>query len=210
MSEMPYDRPTIAETSPFERFQAEDVRDLVREYPLAWVLARGPTPPCLLPLLGEYDSEGRLVALVGHFARRNPLFSTLSHNSSALVLFQGPSGYISPDQAGRQDWAPTWNYAQLSIEATIEITPEETDAAVRRLVKVMEADRAVPWDVGALGGRYASMLKQIVGFRADIVKLSGRFKLSQDETPETARAIIAATPDRALARWMARFNAGRL
>jgi transcriptional regulator len=212
VSETPYDGQTIAETSTFERFRAEDVRDLVREYPLAWVSVRGPggPTPSLLPLLGEYDTKGRLVALVGHFARRNPLFSALLRNPSALVLFQGPSGYVSPDQAGRRDWAPTWNYAQISIEANIEITPDGTDVAVRRLVTAMEADRPVPWDVSELGVRYSSMLNQIVGFRAEVVNLVGRFKLSQDENLATARAIIATTPDRALARWMARFNADRL
>ena len=133
MLEKPKDGRSSSEASIFERFSPDDVRELVREYPLAWVFARGAEDPApsLLPLLGDYDALGRLVGLVGHMSRRNPLVEAFSHDPRALILFQGPSAYVSPDQAGRRDWAPTWNYAQLSIEATVRITPTETDAAIR-------------------------------------------------------------------------------
>lgn len=196
----------------FDQFRPADVRDLIAEFPLAWVCARGGdgAPASLLPLLGDYDADGRLTELVGHLGRRNPLVAALTRDPRAQVLVQGPQGYVSPEHAGRRDWAPTWNYAQLSIEAQVRFTPEETGLAVRRLVEAMETGRARPWTAAELGERYEAMERQIVGFRARVTEVRGRFKLGQDETPETVRAIVAATPDPALARWMARFNTGRL
>jgi transcriptional regulator len=200
-----------AAASPFERFTPADVHDLITQFPLAWVCARTAEPATsLLPLLGDYDAEGRLCELVGHMSRRNPLAAALANDPRALVLFQGPQGYVSPEHAGRRDWAPTWNYAQLCIEAQVRFMPDETGVAVRRLVDTMEAGRSAPWGVEELGHRYQAMERQIVGFRARVTHLCGRFKLGQDESPETVRAIIASTPDAGLASWMRRFNPDRL
>ena len=201
-----------AVATPFEDFAAADVRDLIAEFPLAWVCAvdTAAAAPSLLPLLGDYDEAGRLTRLIGHMGRRNPLVAALTVDPRALILFQGPQGYVSPEQAGRRDWAPTWNYAQLCVTAEVRFTPEETDLAVGRLVDTMEAGRGVPWRVEELGDRFSTMARQIIGFRADVTGLNGRFKLAQDEAAPTARAIVAACPDPVLARWMTRFNAGRL
>ncbi len=198
--------------SVFEQHRLADVRDLIAEFPLALVGVQGAInpPPSLLPLLGDYDETGRLIELVGHMSRRNPLRAALEAQPNAWVQVQGPQSYISPELAGSRDWAPTWNYAQLWIEAQVSFTPEETSAAVRRLVETMEAGRASPWGVDGLGDRYAAMEAQIIGFRARVTQVRGRFKLGQDEAPEIARAIIAGSTDLALARWMTRFNMGRL
>ncbi len=196
----------------FERFGGADVRDLISEYPLAWILPRDGEvrEASLLPLLGEFDAQGRLTDIVGHMGRRNPLFAALSNDPRAVVLFRGPESYVSPEHAGKRDWAPTWNYAQLRIEAEVEFMPEETGAAVARLVEAMEAPRAAPWRSEELGDRYAQMERAIIGFRARVTRLTGRFKLGQDETPETLKTIIANLPDAAMARWMRRFNAERI
>jgi len=196
-------------TALFEQFSPADVRDLLAEFPLALVSASGEAPASLLPLIGDFDAAGSLVELVGHMSRRNPLVGALRRDARATIQVLGPQGYVSPEDAGRRDWAPTWNYAQLGIEAQVSFTPEETGLAVRRLVETMEAGRGRPWRVGELGDRYAAMERRIIGFRARVTGLRGRFKLAQDEAPETARAIVAATRDPALARWTARFNEGR-
>jgi transcriptional regulator len=52
------------------------------------------------------------------------------------------------------------------------------------------------------------MLPHIIGFRARVTALSARFKLGQDETPETLDAILEALPEPAMIDWMRRFNPG--
>lgn len=199
-------------THVFERFGDDDVRALIDEFPLAWVSAADGRAEhaSLLPLVGEYDSAGRLIQLVGHLAKHNPLFAALVASPRALILFRGPESYVSPAHAQVRNWAPTWNYAQLRIEAEVKFEPDRTGEALSILIEAMEGRREDPWDVTALGERYQGMLRAIIGFRARVLDLRGKFKLGQDEQPEVLRSIVSTHPDHALARWMQRFNIGRI
>ena len=196
----------------FEQFDASDVRDLITEFPLAWLCARDARADnaSLLPLLGGYDEAGTLTHLIGHMSRRNPLVEVLSADQRALILFRGPEAYVSPAYAGQRDWAPTWNYAQLRIEADIVFEPDEAVTALTMLVDAMEEGRTEPWTAAELGARYVPMQRMIIAFRATVTSISGKFKLGQDEAPETLRAMLANIPDEPTLRWMHRFNADRI
>jgi transcriptional regulator len=196
--------------SPFERASPGQIRLLVDSCPLAWVIAGGGEEASLLPLIGVYDQHGRLVELIGHFARSNPLHAALLDDPRALILFTGPQGYISPALAGRRDWGPTWNYAQLQIRAEISVEPELTPAAIELLAGRLEQDQADPWRPAELGPRYGQLMTHIVAFRARVTRVRPRFKLGQDEAPDILQTILSGLPDPELARWMRLFNAGRL
>lgn len=198
-------------TGPFSKFGAADVRALIEGYPLAWVLVPGSDGMAAsqLPLIGEYDDEGQLVALIGHLGRANPLAGQLAASRRATILFDGPNGYVSPEHAGRRDWAPTWNHAHVKVAAEVEIDPALTEMSLNVLTDAMERDRADPWHSGEIANRYQGMLQAIIGFRATVTAIEGRFKLGQDERPDTLHAILASQGDAELARWMRRFNDGR-
>jgi len=203
---------TTKETRPlFERFGDDDVRALIDGYPLAWVCGGGAAAleASLLPLVGVYDADGRLCELIGHLMRSNPLFDALVRTPSATILFDGPGAYVSPEHAGRRDWAPTWNYAQVKIAAEIVFEEALTEYSLEILIDRMEAGRARPWRVEELGPRYRHMLTRIIGFRARVTGVSGKFKLAQDESPETLNAILETLPDDDTRAWMRRFNRGR-
>ena len=197
--------------SPFDSYADADVVDLIGEYPLAWVCPSGiePTLPTLLPLLVESDAVGRPVALVGHMARRNPLFAALQADPAMLALFTGPQAYISPAAVSDPGWAPTWNYAQLRVAARVDFIPDGGGAAIQQLIDAMERDRPSGWTTAMMGDRYGPMVDAIIAFRAEIVRIEGRFKLGQDEKPERLREILDRHPSTALVRWMRRFNPGR-
>lgn len=201
----------VSDMDIFTDFDAADVRALIEGYPLAWVAAPDSdiATASLLPLIGEFGEDGSLRALIGHLARRNPLHARLAETGRATILFNGPSGYVSPEHAGRRDWAPTWNYAQLRIAADVRIDTDLTDLSLDVLVEAMERGRATPWSRDGIAERYSAMAGAIIGFRAEITALEGRFKLGQDEKVETLRAILASHPDPDLVRWMRRFNQGR-
>ena len=202
---------TGGKVSLFERFDKADVKALIEEFPLAWV-SGGPAATLdasLLPLVGVYDADGRLVELIGHLMRSNPLYAALERDPHGTILFNGPGAYVSPEHARKRDWAPTWNYAQLKIRAEIRFDDAVTEASLQILIDAMEAGRPEPWNVDELGARYRSMLGHIIGFRATVSELSGKFKLGQDERGETLHNILDSLPDADTVAWMRRFNQGR-
>jgi transcriptional regulator len=200
----------VAENSQFERYDASDLRALITDYPLAWVCARGNAMEASsLPVIGEYDADGKLVGLIGHMAKANPLHDSLRQDPNAVILFNGPGGYVSPEHAGLRDWAPTWNFAQARIAVTMRLDDALTTESLDVLIDAMERDRAAPWRSAEMGSRYHAMAGAIIGFRAAIDHVHARFKLGQDENDDVLARILARHTDAALVRWMRRFNAGR-
>ncbi len=198
---------------PFRPLDDGEVARLVAEHPLAWVVARGDAAGFAaspLPLLADLDGDGRVVRLVGHMARRNRLATVLAECPRALILFQGPQGYVSPGVVRDRSWGPTWNYAVVEVEADVTLRPGDNHAALTRLVDSMERDRAAPWTVAEMGPRYERLSQAIVAFHAEVRRLDARFKLGQDERPEIYRDILGSLPaDDGLAAIMRRSNPGR-
>src|SRR5882672_9097632 len=185
----------------FEPKSAADVSRLIADYPLAWVISSDfqATP---LPLVAETDASGAVVCLIGHFARRNAQVAALQADPRALILFQGPQGYISPRLVSRPGWAPTWNYAVARFDVAIEFAPAETDDAVQRLLRQVEAGRRNPWRVEEMGARYGELRQHIIAFRARVNSAHATFKLGQDENDATFAEIVAGIGDTALSQWM--------
>lgn len=176
-----------------------DIPALIAEYPLAWVISRD-FDATLLPLVTELDGEGRLRSLFGHYARRNPQVAAFEHDGSALILFNGPQGYISPTLVSNPTWGPTWNYAAIRIVADVAFVEDETDASLRRLTNHFESDGA--WTVERMGDRYDQLAQHIIAFRATVRQCEGMFKLGQDETAATFAEITAGHSNVNLTRHM--------
>lgn len=176
-----------------------DIAALIASHPLAWVISRDfdATP---LPLLAECDGQGRLVTLVGHYAQRNPQVAAFEEDPHALILFNGPQGYVSPTLVSNPLWGATWNYATIRVLAEIAFVPSETDTALRQLAAHLEPQNG--WQVDAMGDRYERMMDYIVAFRATVTSCEAVFKLGQDEAKGTFEEIVASHPNRNLARAM--------
>lgn len=190
----------------------DDVLALIREFPLAWVTTRDDSAArvaTLLPMLANLDAGGRVVSLLGHMARRNPLYAALEAEPKAALLFTGPQAYVSPGLVSTPTWAPTWNYAQVRVEADIRLRPDLGREALDRLTRVMDERDQTGWTPRDVGDRYDAMERAIIAFEADITGLTAKFKLGQDETDRSLAEILAAHPDPVLTRWMRRMNAGR-
>jgi transcriptional regulator len=157
-------------------------------------------------LLAETDTDGRINALFGHFALSNPQVALLRADPCAKILFTGPHGYISPQLVSQSGWAPTWNYATAQFDVEIEFRPQETDAALKRLVDKMERGSREPWTIANMGSRYALLVQKVIAFRAHVRSKAGRFKLGQDESAQTLSELLAILDDQQLVRWMRDFN----
>lgn len=196
----------------YKQWSETDVIDLIRAYPLALMMSPdgGELTMTPLPMLPDTDDAGRLIRLVGHLALRNPHTDTLRRQPRAHFLFQGPQGYISPRLLADRNWAPTWNYAVIMIEADVRLTPERTDTAVRRLVEKLEHGRPDAWAVEELGDRYAKLAQRIVGFEAEVRSVDATFKLGQDESDHALQQILAGLDADDLREWMRRFARTRV
>ena len=191
--------------------EPQDIVALIAAYPLAWVVSGGPGDFAAspLPLLGETDVEGRIVSLFGHFARSNPQVAALERDPRATILFQGPQGYISPTLVSNPTWGATWNYAVARFEVDIAFLPEETGESVWQLARAVEKDNVPPWTPAAMAHRYDELIQHIVAFRATVRADSVRFKLGQDERPETFDEIVRGLGEGDLAAWMTRMARNR-
>ncbi|MFL6682369.1 MAG: FMN-binding negative transcriptional regulator [Burkholderiaceae bacterium] len=206
-------------TAPPHRFaprSPQDLADLARQQPLAWICSAGPagllsTP---LPLVPRFASDGRIVAVEGHFARSNAQVAALRADGRATVLWLGVHGYVSPSWMADRTQAPTWNYAsaQLQVDVRLMEQPDAIVAHLRELAKRMEAGRVDAWSIDDMGPRLAQLAQRVIAFRAEVLASQEKYKLGQDERDDVYVDILAgldAQPDAALPAWMRRFNPGR-
>jgi transcriptional regulator len=145
-----------------------------------------------LPLLLDRKC-GRQGALLGHMARANPQWRQAS-GQTALAIFAGPHAYVSPTWYDAEQVVPTWNYTTVHVYGSVEII-EETAALleiVQRSVSIYERAMPRPWSFDPASTFVQRMLTQIVGFRIEIGRIEGKWKLNQNQPPERRVKVIRA------------------
>lgn len=176
----------------FDRFLAE--------MPMCWIVPHaGVDGAILMPAVARRD--GQDLTLLGHLPRRAPATELLGNDGRASFLFLGANGYVSPAMAGRDDWAPTWNFVSARLTGEVTIDDTVTRETVEAAVALMEGSEG--WRMDSVAHRADALLARIIGFRAVISEAVPRFKLGQDEEPGTRNAIRAAYAGTALGAWLA-------
>lgn len=126
---------------------ADDIDRMIAAHPFALVISSDAGMPVAtpLPLLLERHTDGS-ISLLGHIARATPHAQLLRRAPRAMVVFQGPHGYISPSWLADRTQAPTWNYetVQFDVEIEFDDRAEATDVALERLVEHMERIAPTP------------------------------------------------------------------
>ncbi|MGE5465607.1 MAG: FMN-binding negative transcriptional regulator [Methanocella sp.] len=184
--------------SHFEVTDTGALHALIREHPLGALVMRGAHGLDANHLPFEVDAEpapyGRLLA---HVARANPLWREAASDSEALVIFQGPSGYITPSwypaKLATGKVVPTYNYAVVHAYGRMRAVDDREwlRAFVSRLTDRHEAPRTDPWHVSDAPESYIDqMLGAIVGIEVTITRLVGKFKMSQNRTPADQAGVI--------------------
>lgn len=156
-----------------------------------------------LPLLLNPD-QGRYGTLVGHLARANPLWRSFAEQQEVLVIFQGPHSYVSPSWYEQMPSVPTWNYAVVHAycKPTIIEDFDRLQILLKRLVDTHEAGYEQPWQMDLPQDYLHTMLKAIVGFEFEIVRLEGKFKMSQNRSLTDQKRVAHAlegNPDQTVA-----------
>ena len=147
-----------------------------------------------MQLLADAGPHGVLRA---HVARANPLVRDLQA-ADALVIFQGPQAYVSPlwypskQLTGKA--VPTWNYMVVHAHGPLRIVEEAQwlRAQLEALTATHEAGKAQPWSMDDAPQDYiATMMNAIVGIEIPIMRLEGKWKLSQNQPPPNRDGVIA-------------------
>jgi transcriptional regulator len=127
--------------------------------------------------------------LHAHLARANPQWRHFASDAEALVMFQGPHGYISPTWYA-EPGVPTWNYTAVHVYGTGRTIEDRaaTAAHVERLAARFERGNAKPWvpdyDPRRLGG--------IVAVEIRITEIQGKFKLSQNRSAADRVGVVTS------------------
>ena len=167
-----------------------------------------PTPdgPRVAHVPFVFLDEGRIGF---HIARGNGIAKHLA-GSDALLVVNGPDGYVSPDWYQLDNnQVPTWNYLAAEFEGPVSrLEPDALIAQIDALTAAQES-RLAPkpvWTRGKMDeGRFGKMLGAIQGFELRVTGWRSTAKLSQNK-PEAARLSAAdaveAAGNRALALLM--------
>ncbi len=211
--------------------EREKLWDVIRENGFATVVTVENGIPFVshLPILLD-EARGEWGTLIGHMARANPQwqhFGRREHEEQSespdgtdnsqkcvdtQILFQGPHAYISPTWYAVQPSVPTWNYVAVHASGvpTIIEDPQRLSDLLAKTIQQYEAGMPSPWN-GEMPEDYkAKMLRAIVGFEMEIVRLEGKFKLGQNRSSEDIEGVYHALHDsadadaRALAETMQR------
>ncbi|MGH7332039.1 MAG: FMN-binding negative transcriptional regulator [Candidatus Rokuibacteriota bacterium] len=205
------------------QFRVDDVptlHALIREHSLATLVTVGPDGLVANHIPMEIDADPLPHGtLRGHVARANPVWHSSRRDLHALAVFVGPQTYITPSwyktkqETGKV--VPTWNYAVVHAYGPLGIVEDRAwlRNLVDRLTGAHEAGRNPRWAVTDAPDDFIDkQLGGIVGIEIPIVRLEGKWKVSQNREPADRAGVVSglrAAPDN-VSHAMARLVANTL
>lgn len=169
-----------------------EIKRLIRENPWATIVsntAKG-IVASHYPVLLEEDAEG--ITIVSHVGRPDERLHELGQHE-ALVIIQGPHGYLSPGWYETGEFIPTWNHVTAHLYGVPEVLGDEENFRILGgLVDHFEARMPNPMSLQLDEEEARQTATGAVGFRMRVTRFDARFKLSQPRTPEVIDRVLAA------------------
>ena len=172
----------------FEQHDAAAITELIHRSPLATLVTHdaGQMVANHIPFLleGEIAVGSRLI---GHVAKMNPAWKQSDQDAESLLIFQGPSAYITPNwypsKQENHQVVPTYNYAMVHIYGKLVASHDEQvkRLVVEHLMTIMESKRPGPWSVSDAPADYIEkMLGAIVAIGFTVTRIEAKWKVSQN------------------------------
>ncbi|MFA5921328.1 MAG: FMN-binding negative transcriptional regulator [Methylococcaceae bacterium] len=185
----------------FEQPDIEVMHELIRNRPLATLVTLGSDginanhiPLHLSPAPEPYG------VLHGHVARANPMnpiWRDLESDVETLAIFHGPDAYISLSwYATKQETGkvvPTWNYAVVHAYGSLRIIDDASwvRSQMEDLTTHHEAAFPVPWALSDAPEDFTEkLIEAVIGIEMVITRLSGKWKVSQNQPPQNQNSVI--------------------
>lgn len=182
----------------FEEKRIEVLHALVQAHAFGTLVTLGPEGLDANHLPFELDpATGPFGTLRAHVARSNPGWRDRSGGMDALAMFQGSHAYITPSwYATKRDSGkvvPTYNYLAVHAYGPMRVIddPAWLRGLVQRLTDRHEAARPDPWRVADAPDEYIdAMVGAIVGIEIPIVRLLGKWKVSQNRSDADRAGVV--------------------
>ena len=176
----------------YEIHDSHEVEAIIRNNGFATVISchEGALMATHLPL--ELASEGRPYKLLGHFARANQQWKSITAQTEVLAIFHGPHTYISPRWYDHVN-VPTWNYVSVHCYGKMRfIEGLDLRNALDRLVRHYEGDSPTGYSVEKLPAEFFSgQVKGIVGFEITVLRIEAAGKLSQNRDAKNFATVMS-------------------
>lgn len=163
----------------------------MRANPFAILVSANEKEPFATHLPVVIREDGEKITVRGHVAKANAHWRYIEQQPQVLTIFHGPHAFISTKNYVTHENVPTWNYGAVHAygEARVYSAHEDLLGMLHDLIPTFEAAYEQQWE--SLSDAYRErMLNHIVGFEIAVTRLEGKFKLSQNRTPEEQQNVI--------------------
>lgn len=130
----------------------------------------------------------------GHIMRKTDHHKAFCTNPNALVVFTGPSAYVSASWYSNPQTGSTWNYMSVHVQGELNfMSNDELIALMRKFTLKFEAGNTESQTIyDNLPDHFLNqMMSAIVGFEIKIEHLENVFKLSQNRDEQSYINIIS-------------------
>lgn len=137
--------------------------------------------------------EGPKGSVRFHLAAANPV-AGIADGTPVVLSFLSPDAYVSPDWYDTKGRVPTWNY--IAVEGRGGSRRLNGDELRQLLIDLSAAEEnklapKKPWTIDKVPEeKMGALMTAIVGFSLRFETLEGKFKLSQNVTPEDAEGVM--------------------
>lgn len=179
----------------FKEKDKQTILDFLEENPFAFMTGSfqsGAQVGTQIPILFE-ERNGELF-LQGHIMRNTDHHKAFTENPNALVVFSGPSCYVSASWYSNPNMGSTWNYMSVHVAGQVNfMTSDELAAFMQKLTLKFEKGNTESKTIfDNLPADYTDkMMKGIVGFEIQADKMDNVFKLNQNRDEESFLNIIS-------------------
>lgn len=179
----------------FKEKDQQTILDFIEENPFAFMTGSflsGKQVATQIPILIE-ERNGELF-LQGHIMRNTDHHKAFVENPHALIVFTGPSCYVSASWYSNPQNGSTWNYMSVHIAGQVNFMPDdELIKFMKKLtLKFEKGNTESPTFYNNLPDLYLSkMLPAIVGFEIRADQMENVFKLSQNRDEQSYVNIIS-------------------
>lgn len=145
-----------------------------------------------VPML-TFERDGELY-IQGHIMRNTDHHKAFIENPNVLLVFTGPSTYVSASWYSNSQMGSTWNYMSVHMHGGIRwMSSEELIQLMKTFTLKHEGgDSSSPTIYDNLPESYVNkMMAGITGFEMKVEKLDNVFKLSQNRDAKSYNNIIS-------------------